>query len=323
MTTPTLIEYGALQRAFDHLNAELFRGELPQCLITLDNNRASSVGYFQRARFSNADGEKVDCIALNPGYLGVRSLLDSLSTLAHEMVHAWQAHFGKEPKRCYHDRAFSAKCLEIGLQTSDTGRPYGKPVGERMDHYIVRGGRFHCVARDLIETENFRVEWFERLSHGDQTVTVLAPALSELPPREVLVKEVTERDLSVILGHPPKAAILVPAPHQGSPIDSAVQEADDGTEVAAGEEAPLMPPPSPSTPVMTELPSLSDKAGSLGIELASPPAVKPGSLIRKPPSNAKAKTCYECPSCDKVRVWGRGGLRLLCIDCSRELVARG
>jgi hypothetical protein len=73
-----------------------------------------------------------------------------LSTLAHEQVHLWQAHFGSPSRAGYHDKEWAAKMLEIGLHPSDTGQPGGKLTGQNMTHYIVDGGPFAQAAGRLI-----------------------------------------------------------------------------------------------------------------------------------------------------------------------------
>jgi len=56
-------------------------------------------GYFSGGRFANASdlAEVTDEIALNPAHFANRQPTQTLSTLAHEMVHLWQHHFAKRP----------------------------------------------------------------------------------------------------------------------------------------------------------------------------------------------------------------------------------
>jgi hypothetical protein len=65
-----------------------------------------------------------------------------LSTLVHEMCHAWQQTYGKAPRRGYHDQQWAAKMREIGLPPSDTGEERGKETGQSMSHYIIPEGRY-------------------------------------------------------------------------------------------------------------------------------------------------------------------------------------
>lgn len=140
---PTNRTYASLEAAYDYFNAELFGGELPPCLITVQRHKGA-FGYFSGDRFASTTdpGDITDEIALNPQHFARRSAEEVLSTLAHEMVHLWQHRFGKPPRKAYHDRQWAAKMRDIGLIPSDTGQPGGKETGQKMTHYIEPGGRF-------------------------------------------------------------------------------------------------------------------------------------------------------------------------------------
>ncbi|MCD2846534.1 SprT-like domain-containing protein [Pseudomonas aeruginosa] len=157
---PTPEAYAELQAAFDHFNQHLFGGKLPDCLITLQRERRT-YGYFSRARFVRLSGEQVDEIAMNPGYFGIRSIRETLSTLAHEMVHMWQFHHGTPGRRGYHNLEWADRMEALGLMPSDTGQPGGRRVGERMTHYIIAGGRFDVCCAELL-TREFTLSWFDR-----------------------------------------------------------------------------------------------------------------------------------------------------------------
>lgn len=146
---PTVTTYGELNRAYDFFNDRLFGGELPRCLITMQRHKGS-YGYFCPEQFGSRDGEVADEIALNPVHFSTRTVRQTLSTLAHEMAHLWQKHFGKYPRRAYHDRQWAKKMREIGLQPSSTGMPGGKETGAKVSHYIVEDGPF---ARAFAEFE--------------------------------------------------------------------------------------------------------------------------------------------------------------------------
>jgi hypothetical protein len=49
----------------------------------------------------------------------------------------------------------------IGLIPSDTGRAGGRPVGQRMTHYIQEGGRFESVVKKILFT-GFTLPYVER-----------------------------------------------------------------------------------------------------------------------------------------------------------------
>ncbi len=153
LANPTQRTYSSLTAAYDFFNRELFGGQLPSCLITVQRHK-SAYGYFSGERFvSIVDPQEVtDEIALNPAHFATRSPEHVLATLVHEMVHLWQHHFGKQPRRSYHDRQWAAKMREVGLIPSDTGEPGGKETGQKMTHYIEQGGPFaRACARLLTE----------------------------------------------------------------------------------------------------------------------------------------------------------------------------
>ncbi|ELN0128911.1 SprT-like domain-containing protein [Pseudomonas putida] len=157
---PTHEVYAELQLAYEHFNVQLFDGQLPDCLITLQRERRT-YGYFSRKRFARRSGEMTDEIAMNPGYFAIRSLRKTLSVLAHEMVHLWQFHFGAPGRRGYHNKEWAARMEALGLMPSNTGAPGGKRLGEQMDHYIIPGGRFDVSCAELL-TRDFSLSWYDR-----------------------------------------------------------------------------------------------------------------------------------------------------------------
>lgn len=158
---PTLQVSNELQTAFDHFNAALFDGQLPQCLITLQR-KANCFGYFARRRFVSVDGDVADELAVNPDMLASYTLLETLQTVVHEMAHGWQFHFGTPGRRGYHNREWADKMESIGLMPSSTGKPGGARLGEKMADYPILGGRFLAACKDLL-TQDFRVSWYDRL----------------------------------------------------------------------------------------------------------------------------------------------------------------
>lgn len=158
---PTSETYSELQKAYDFFNERLFNNTLPPCLITLQREKRT-YGYFSSKRFvGRKNGLKVDEIAMNPSFFVVRSVEETLSTLVHEMVHLWQAHFGKPGRRGYHNKEWGQKMDSIGLCPSNTGKEGGKRTGEQMSHYIVIGKDFDIACAELITTE-FTLSWLDR-----------------------------------------------------------------------------------------------------------------------------------------------------------------
>lgn len=157
---PTLAQYQALQRAYDHFNTALFEGKLPPCLITLRSSHRH-YGYHHAQRFVNLKGEQLDELGLHPGFFTLRSLEETLSTLVHEMVHHWQELFGRPSKGNPHNREWAAKMRAIGLVPSATGLPDGKDTGHSVSHYIDPQGAFLRACRALL-AEGFELPWFDR-----------------------------------------------------------------------------------------------------------------------------------------------------------------
>lgn len=170
MTSPTTTIYAELQHVFDTLNQRLFDGQLPSCLLTLQREKMT-MGYFSFRRFVASDGAGAftDEIALNPAYFARFGLREIVQTVAHEMVHLWQFHFGDPGRGRYHNRQWAEKMEEIGLMPSDTGQPGGKKTGQSVADYPIEGGAFLAVYEDLA-TKAFRVSWYDRYVEGADTL---------------------------------------------------------------------------------------------------------------------------------------------------------
>jgi hypothetical protein len=151
LSNPTTQTYTSLTTAYDFFNTELFAGGLPPCLITMQRHKGA-YGYFSGERFARTTNpeEVADEIALNPSHFATREPIEVLATLVHEMVHVWQHHTGKPPRKGYHDREWSRKMREIGFIPTDTGKPGGKETGQKMTHLIVQTGHFAQAARELL-----------------------------------------------------------------------------------------------------------------------------------------------------------------------------
>jgi len=162
--TPTQVAYAELQQAYDYFNRELFKGELPSCLITLQRTAVRVAGHFSAERFASPDDRKTDEIALNPMHFrqAAKWRMQALQTLAHEMCHLWQHHCGKQQSRkAYHNAEWGAKMESIGLMPSATGAPGGKKTGQKMGDYPIAGGLFETAAKALL-ADGFRFTWRDR-----------------------------------------------------------------------------------------------------------------------------------------------------------------
>src|SRR4029077_9417087 len=103
---PTKETYDQIQQAYDTLNRALFKGELPNCLITLQR-RNRTYGYFSGDRFGRSDGLVTDEIALNPRHFHNPPCTEVSATPPHEMPHLWQYHHGKPARGRYHNREWA------------------------------------------------------------------------------------------------------------------------------------------------------------------------------------------------------------------------
>ncbi|HVB82280.1 MAG TPA: SprT-like domain-containing protein [Candidatus Binataceae bacterium] len=157
---PTRETYDPLQQAYETLNRALFEGSLPNCLITLQRSK-KSYGYFCGDRFGKTDGTLTDEIALNPSHFRDRPQEAVLATLAHEMVHLWQHHFGKPGRGRYHNTEWAEKMKTIGFQPTSTGKEGGDETGDVMDHMIVPDGPFDRTVRKLL-ARGFIISWTEQ-----------------------------------------------------------------------------------------------------------------------------------------------------------------
>ena len=146
-------QYAALQALFNYYNVKLFKGSLPECILTLNRER-NTCGYFVPAEgWQDKKGNKYNEIALNPDYMLHEKNTDKeiMAVLIHEMVHLWQHYDGSEPRRCYHNKDFAEKMESVGLITSHTGKEGGKRTGQRMSHYIQAGGVFEKAFEEMPE----------------------------------------------------------------------------------------------------------------------------------------------------------------------------
>lgn len=189
LSLPTPQTYAELQRAYEHFNARLFDDKLPHCLLTLQRDKRT-YGYFSAQRFVHRDGKTyTDEIALNPSFFSVIPPREIMQTIVHEMVHAWQHHFGKPSRRSYHNQEWADKMESLGLMPSTTGEPGGAKTGEKMGDYSIEGGLFEQASDDLLNASDFAISWLDRfppqppsegkgrLSGGKRTPIALAEAL--------------------------------------------------------------------------------------------------------------------------------------------------
>lgn len=157
-TAITPKQYQAFQTAYDFLNKELFAGELPQVLVTLQR-KANSRGYFHPENFQGRSEQGIAHeLAMNPDAFVGRTDEEIISTLAHEMAHVWQQEHGKPASGGYHNKEWAQKMVAIGLMPSDTGMVGGKQTGPKMTHYILPGEAY-AKAFAKLASRGWRLDW--------------------------------------------------------------------------------------------------------------------------------------------------------------------
>ena len=229
---PTRETYDPLQQAYENLNRSLFEGELPNCLITLQRSK-KSYGYFCGDRFGRADGTLTDEIALNPSHFRDRPQEEVLATLAHEMVHLWQHHFGTPGRGRYHNKEWAEKMKSIGLQPTSTGKDDGPETGDVMGHLILPDGPFDRAVRKLL-ARGMVVLWTEQPekrpdADGDED----APAESKSGKRVRYIcphgdmKAWARHGAKLVCGeHMEPMEVIQPAPRGYRDITPTAEEAD-------------------------------------------------------------------------------------------------
>ena len=139
---PTIEQFHAFQGMFDYFNRVLFGGKLAPCLLNF-SRKAHCAGFFAPGRWQRSAGDAggVHEISINPSTLKTQPPLEVVSTLVHEMAHQWQYDHGSPSRRGYHDKQWAEKMEAIGLMPSSTGKPGGRKTGQRMNDYVIKGGR--------------------------------------------------------------------------------------------------------------------------------------------------------------------------------------
>lgn len=161
---PTLEFYTLFQFIYDHFNKTLYNDELPSCMIVI-TRKNRTFGYYSSKRWVNKENKETDELAINPMFFSEYPLIEMLQTVAHEMCHLWQNHFGKETRRTYHNKEWGNKMISIGLMPSNTGKPGGKKTGQQMMEYPIDGGLFIKTCKSLVKNPKFEKLWYDRTTN--------------------------------------------------------------------------------------------------------------------------------------------------------------
>ncbi len=150
--------YGTLEKSYNFFNKSLFGDALPPCVITLYPYKKTNGFYGPQHFASKVTGEIVSEISLNPENFAEREDIEILSTLVHEMCHAYQDLVNNSnPKSGGHDKEWGSLMESIGLVPSHNGEVGGKKTGKKITHYIDDYGKFKESASVFLQ-EN-KIEW--------------------------------------------------------------------------------------------------------------------------------------------------------------------
>lgn len=215
--TPTATTYAELDHVYRVFNAELFDGALPHCMLTLQRKKRT-MGYFSSRRFGHRAGQRTDELALNPEYFGIVPLVEIMQTIAHEMVHLWQSHFGTPGRGRYHNEEWAARMESIGLMPSSTGKPGGRRTGDFVADYPAPGGKF-LKACELLLTQAFTISWYDLFpppggfsgGHHDAVRESLLPAAADAALAIAISVQATESEGTSGASSPAGGAALSPA----------------------------------------------------------------------------------------------------------------
>lgn len=148
--------FTALHQCADRIAAHFYRDyDLPYPVISMDRDRRTRMGHYQQR-----DGlTLVHRINLNP--FALNNGVEAAETLAHEMVHLWQAHVGRPCERNYHSQEFHERMLCYGIKTA----------GKKGNHVGYEGSTWS--------------DWIAE--QGDLNLErYLLPGMDQPPPRQML-----------------------------------------------------------------------------------------------------------------------------------------
>jgi len=152
--TPIVDQSRAIQDAYDWLNTNLFEGKLPAAMLVLSRNSNLLGGYFTPKRWFDEDGNDIPEIAINANCLRNSGIVKAMVILCHEMVHLWQYVYGTPSRSGYHNKEWSDKAIEIGLQPFTAE---GKCIGQNVDTKLIVDGPAETAIAEM--PEDFTLPW--------------------------------------------------------------------------------------------------------------------------------------------------------------------
>jgi hypothetical protein len=166
-SSPAIEQLQRLSTAFDIFNAELFEGGLPPVMLQL-RNKPGSYGHFAPNKWTNSAGVLLDVINLDSQTAasaceGGRELERLLSTLVHEMVHAYVFHCCNDRKATGgHGIEWRRKMLDVGLPPVQIGSGW-----RQATHSIAPSGAY-MQAFKRHKQELQALPWQECINHANR-----------------------------------------------------------------------------------------------------------------------------------------------------------
>ncbi len=317
---PTQEFYDRLTEAAAHFNEKLFEGDLPPMIITVQRGLRTR-GQFSPERWARKDGSKAHELAINPAHLASNTLLELFQTIVREQAHCWQHCFGTPSRRGYGNQEYRDKMREIGLQTSSTGKPGGKDIGQGLLDYPIIGGRFLSAAAELLEKQ-WNIPWVDRECRESAVESIAHwanPAATPVAAASVATKAENEPSYALTGDQPkdPNGDIVVDFRDDGpedndepvgnSPFSESLSDTDS--------EADPLQFLAKSMPD-TDINVIASLTGGRVADMLS----KEAEINVKAPATKTTRPSKVKYSCECAKVWGKPGLSLRCNNCMSDFV---
>lgn len=138
ITTMTELQ-AALQAAFNAINRDFYNSELEKVIITTKEGRKKSAyGWIEVNKNWQQNGKERHEINISVDFLGERTVVETITTLMHEMAHLYNIQHGiKDTTRSglYHNKEFKKAAEAHGLmvfQMNQTGWSRTEPSGNTI-----------------------------------------------------------------------------------------------------------------------------------------------------------------------------------------------
>ena len=156
--TPTETLCFELQGAYSFFNRTIFESELPECMLTIEEN-SGALGYFRPACFVAENQNSIHQINLNPTCVFKYDIKQILSILVHEQCHLWiYENVHQKISGGYHCKRWAQKMVSVGLLPTHDGTIHGRKTGYRISHLLIQGGPFDRACDELL-SHKFHLTW--------------------------------------------------------------------------------------------------------------------------------------------------------------------